>query len=297
MQAHGMSERRVCRLIGAERTSVRYRSRRPDDGVLRSRLRDLASERRRFGYRRLGWMLRREGAVVNLKKVYRLYREEGLMVRRRRGRKRATGVRAPIPLPQAVNQRWSLDFMADQLANGRRFRILTVVDDFTRECLATVVDTSLPGVRVVAELDLIVERRGRPAAIVSDNGTELTGRAVPAWAAEQAVAWHYIQPGKPVQNAFIEAFNGRLRDECLNETWFSTLAEARRIIEAWRIDYNTVRPHSRLGRVPPAVFAKASAPTMQRGGALRSIGGFAPHPVAPPSQEGSNQKQTQPIPG
>lgn len=205
MQAHGVSERRACRLIGAERTSVRYRSRRADDGALRSRLRDVAAERRRFGYRRLGWMLRREGEAVNLKKVYRLYREEGLAVRRRRGRKRATGPRAPLPLPLAANQRWSLDFMADQLANGRRFRILTVVDDFTRDCLATVVDTSLPGVRVVAELDRIIARRGRPAAMVSDNGAELTGRAVLAWAADQAVAWHYIQPGKPGQNAFIEA--------------------------------------------------------------------------------------------
>ena len=296
-QAHGLSERRACQLIGAERTSVRYRSHRPDDGSIRSRLCDLASERRRFGYRRLGWMLRREGAVVNLKKVYRLYREEGLTVRRRRGRKRATGARAPLPLPQAANQRWSLDFMADQLANGRRFRILTMVDDFTRECLATVADTSLPGVRVVAELERIVERRGRPAAIVSDNGTEFTGRAVLAWAADQAIAWHTIQPGKPVQNAFIEAFNGRLRDECLNEHWFSSMAEARTIIEAWRIDYNTVRPHDRLGRVPPAVFAMTGDPTMLRGGALRLTEGFAPHPVAPPSPQGSNQEQTQPTPG
>lgn len=233
---------------------------------------------------------------MNLKKVYRLYREEGLAVRRRRGRRRATGMRVPLALPQAANQRWSLDFVADQLANGRRFRILTVVDDFTRECLATVIDTSLPGVRVVQELDRLVAERGRPAAIISDNGSELTGHAILRWAAERAIDWHYIQPGKPVQNAFIEAFNGRLRDECLNESWFTSLAHAQRLIEAWRVDYNTVRPHGRFGKLPPAVFA-ASALATQRDGALRSTGGFAPRPVAPPSPTGSNEERTQAPPG
>jgi putative transposase len=274
-----------------DRTSYRYRPRRGDDGAVRARLHELAAERRRFGYRRLGWMLEREGTKVNLKKVYRLYREEGLAVRRRRGRRRATGSRGALTLPQSADQRWSLDFVADQLADGRRFRILTVVDDFTRECLAAVADTSLPGLRVVQELERIIAERGPPLLIVSDNGSELTGHAVLRWASEHRIAWHYIAPGKPTQNAFIEAFNGRLRDECLNESWFATLADARRIIEAWRTDYNTVRPHGRLGNLPPAIYATLSASAMQRGEALRSPEGFAPRPVAPPSLKGSNAEQ------
>jgi len=259
---------------------------------MRTRLRELAAERRRFGYRRLGWMLEREGVKVNLKKVYRLYREEGLAVRRRRGRRRATGTRGALALPQAPNQRWSLDFVADQLATGRRFRILTIVDDFTRECLATVVDTSLPGVRVAEALDRIIAERGRPLLIVSDNGSELTGHAVLRWASERRIEWHYIAPGKPTQNAYIEAFNGRLRDECLNESWFHSLSDARRVIEAWREDYNTVRPHGRLGKLPPSLFAAAAISPPQRGEALRSLQGFAPRPVAPPSPTGSNEEQT-----
>jgi putative transposase len=205
---------------------------------------------------------------------------------------RAIGTRVPLALPQAANQRWSLDFVADQLTNGRRFRILTVVDDFTRECLALVPDTSLPGQRVVRELDWLVATRGRPAVIVSDNGTELTGNAVLRWAAEHRISWHYIQPGKPVQNAFVESFNGRLRDECLN-----TLPAARALIEAWRVDYNTVRPHSGLGNLPPALYATLGAPPMQRDGALRSTGGSAPRPVAPPSPTGSNTERTLIAPG
>lgn len=235
-----------------------------DDADLRERLRDLAAERRRFGYRRLAWLLRREGTVVNLKKVYRLYREEGLAVRRRKGRRRAVGERAPMGLPSTPNQRWSLDFLADQLGNGRRFRILAVIDDFSRECLATVVDTSLPGMRVVRELDRLVALRGCPAAMVSDNGTELTGNAVLRWAQERGVAWHYIQPGKPMQNGLVESFNGRLRDECLNEHVFASLGEARALIEAWRIDYNTIRPHRRLGRLPPALYAARFDPSARQ---------------------------------
>lgn len=209
-----MSQRRACRLIAFDRTTCRYRSRRPDDGALRERLRALAGERRRFGYRRLGLMLEREGIVLNAKKLYRLYREERLAVRRRRGRRRAIGPRFPIALPQGPNQRWSLDFVSDALACGRRFRILTVVDDFSRECVATVIDTSLPGLRVARELDRLIAERSRPAMIVSDNGTELTSAAILRWAAARRVELHYIRPGKPVQNAFIESFNGRLRDEC-----------------------------------------------------------------------------------
>ena len=291
-RVHGLSQRRACRLIGLDVSSYRYRSRRADDGRLRERLRGLAAIRRRFGYRRLAWLLEREGTKVNLKKVYRLYREEGLAVKRRRGRRRAIGARAPIVVPQAMNQRWSLDFVSDQLANGRRFRLLNVLDDFNSECLAAIPDFSLSGLRMIRELEAIIAIRGKPAMIVSDNGTELTSNAVLRWAADQGIEWHYIAPGKPMQNAFVESFNGRLRDECLNEHVFTTLAEARRIVEAWRIDYNTVRPHGRLGRLPPAVFGATRRPEEQRDGTLRSIGGFAPRPVAPPSQTGSNDERT-----
>ncbi len=252
---HGYSERRACRLIGVDRTAFQYRARRPDDAGVRERLRELANERRRFGYRRLAVMLKRDGRRMNLKKVYRLYKEERLTVRKRGGRKRALGTRAPMTMPQDANQRWSIDFVQDALDDGRRFRILNVVDDFTRECLASVLDTSLSGVRVVRELDRLCSVHGRPAMIVSDNGTELTSHAVLRWVEETGIEWHYIAPGKPVQNAFVESFNGRLRDECLNEHVFRSLAQARGIVEAWRIDYNTVRPHSSLGGLAPSVFA------------------------------------------
>jgi len=199
-------------------------------------------------------MLAREGQRMNHKKLYRIYREERLMVRRRRGRKRALGTRAPMVLPSRINQRWSLDFVSDTLSDGRRFRILCIVDDYSRECLAAVVDTSLGGVRVVRELERLVEERAKPDTIVSDNGTELTSGAVLRWATRR-IGWHYIEPGKPVQNAFIESFNSKLRDECLNEYVFSSLAEARAIIEEWRQDYNHLRPHSSLGTLTPVEFA------------------------------------------
>lgn len=249
------SQRRACGLVGIEPKTYRYASRRPDDGAVRQRLKELALERRRFGYRRLHILLRREGIILNRKKLYRLYREERLTVRKRGGRKRALGTRAPMATPQGANQRWSLDFVSDALASSRRFRILTVVDDFSRECLALVVDNSLSGIRVARELDRIVERRGPPCVVVSDNGTELTSRAILSWQEERGVEWHYIAPGKPTQNGFIESFNGRLRDECLNEHLFSNLAHAREIIEAWKIDYNTRRPHTSLGGLTPTEFA------------------------------------------
>jgi putative transposase len=241
-------------LIGVHPKTYRYVSKRSDDGDLRVRLHALASQRRRFGYRRLGLMLERQGIRLNAKKLYRLYREERLTVRKRGGRKRALGARAPMSMPQDRNLRWSLDFVADTLVSGRRFRILTLVDDFTRECLCLVVDTSLTGSRVVRELDRIIELRGCPRMIVSDNGTELTSNAILTWQHERSVAWHYIAPGKPMQNGFIESFNGRLRDECLNEHLFTSLKEARNIIEEWRIDYNNHRPHSSLNRLTPTEF-------------------------------------------
>ena len=219
---------------------------------------------------------------MNHKKLYRLYREEKLMVRRRGGRKRALGTRAPMELPHTINQRWSLDFVSDTLADGRRFRILCVVDDFSRECLATVVDTSVSGVRVVRELDQLILERATPSMIVSDNGTELTSLAVLSWASDR-VAWHYIQPGKPVQNAFIESFNSKLRDECLNEHVFRDLVEARQIIEAWRHDYNWFRPHSSLGALTPREFAD-----QQGDGPLEQVWGSADRPLAPSPHRGQN---------
>jgi putative transposase len=254
MERHGLSQRHACRLVEMDRSTLRYQGKQPDDSALRQRLRELAAERRRFGYRRLGWMLAREGHAMNHKRLYRLYREERLMVRRRGRRKRALGTRAAILLPHAINQRWSLDFVSDTLSDGRRFRILCVVDDFSRECLATVVDTSLSGVRVVRELERLGIERAMPQVVVSDNGTELTSGAVLRWTTGR-LAWHYIEPGKPVQNAFVESFNGRLRDECLNEHVFFSLAEARQIIESWRYDFNHLRPHGSLGALTPNEFA------------------------------------------
>ena len=201
-----VSERRACCVLGADRTSVRYRSIRPDDAAVRVRLRELAAVRRRFGYRRLHVLLAREGISMNHKKLRRLYREERLQVRRRGGRKRALGTRAPLALPQGANQRWSLDFLSDALAGSRRFRILAIVDDFTRECLALVADTSLSGMRVARELDTLITMRGRPDTVVSDNGTELTSMAILRWSQESRIEWHYIAPGKPQQNAFVESF-------------------------------------------------------------------------------------------
>src|ERR1700722_11845595 len=216
MERHGLSQRHACRLVDLDRSTLRYQAKRPDDSALRQRLRELAGERRRCGYRRLGWMLAREGHALNHKRLYRLYREERLMVRRRGRRKRALGTRAPILLPRAINQRWSLDFVSDTLSDGRRFRILCVVDDFSRECLATVVDTSLGGVRVVRELERLATERAMPQEVVSDNGTELTSGAVLRWATGR-LAWHYIEPGKPVQNAFVESYMdpARAQGQCL----------------------------------------------------------------------------------
>jgi len=257
-ETYAVSERRACHTTGTDRSSVRYRSVKADDAPIRERLRALSAERRRFGYRRLHIMLAREDIHMNQKKLRRLYREEGLQVRRRGGRKRAVGTRAPMLLPQGPNQRWSLDFVSDALDDGRRFRILCVVDDFTRECLGLVVDTSLSGLRVARELDAIIARRGMPNMVVSDNGTELTSIAILKWSQDRRIDWHYTAPGKPTQNAFVESFNGRLRDECLNETLFSTVRHARAVLAAWKFDYNHHRPHSAHGGATPVEFAEKS---------------------------------------
>jgi putative transposase len=277
--AHEMSERRACKVIDCDRMTARYRSRRPDDPYLRERLVALAKERRRFGYRRLLIFLHREGFAVNHKRLFRIYREERLMVRKRGGRKRALGTRTPMPGAALPNDRWSLDFVSDQFVSGRRFRILGIYDDCTRECLAAVADVSLSGRRVARELDLLITARGKPKTIVSDNGTELTSNAILAWTADAKVDWHYIDPGKPVQNAFIESFNGRLRDEFLNETLFTSLMQARLALEEWRCDYNAVRPHSGIDWLTPAEYAAQFSP--QRAQGASRFDGSAPWPVAP----------------
>ena len=252
------SQRRACALVGVAPKVYRHRSRKRDDSVLRTRLKVLAATRRRFGYRRLHLLLRREGFAVKHKKLYRIYREEKLGVRKRGGRKRALGVRAPMAMPEAKNQRWSLDFVSDALGDGRRFRVLAIVDDFTRECLALVADPSLSGVRVARELDAVIAVRGRPQTVVSDNGPKLTATAKLRWQQDTGVAGHYIQPGKPVQNAFVELFNGRLRDELLNETSFRSLAHAPEMLAEWREYYNGQRPHTSLKGLTPNEFAVRS---------------------------------------
>lgn len=259
VQAHyGLSERRACRLVGIGRSTLRYRSQpRPEEESLRRRLRELAAVRPRFGYRRLHVLLRREGVIVNHKRIERLYREEGLAVRRRNRKRVARDGRGRAAAPARPNQQWGVDFISDALAWGRRIRLFTVVDVFTREALAIEVDTSLPGGRVVRVLERLVLERGAPDEIVLDNGPELTGKAVDQWAYERGVWRRFIEPGKPFQNAFVESFHGRLRDECLDRHWFVGLNDARHTIEAWRQDYNQSRPHSALGYRPPQEFRQA----------------------------------------
>jgi len=278
VESHGMSERRACTTMAVDRSSVRYRSVRPDDAALRARLRELADQRRRFGYRRLHVLLRQEGHALNRKKTQRLYREEGLTVRRRKSRRRIAVARTPIPAPDGPNSRWSLDFVHDQLAMGRRFRVLNIIDDVTKECLVAVADTSLSGKRVVRELEALIARRGKPGVIVSDNGTEFTSTAVLKFTQDHKLDWRYIAPGKPTQNAFAESFQGRMRDECLNEHLFFSMNHARAVIGGWVHDFNTARPHSSLGYLTPSAFAETLRP--QRASALRQLESSAPMPVA-----------------
>jgi putative transposase len=254
-EAAGLSERKACRFFGISRSTVQYRSIRPADGELRTKLKGFADKRRRWGYRMLHVLLEREGHVVNHKRIYRLYREEGLQIRRRRKRKRSARPRRVMSVPETANERWSMDFVHDELASGRRLRCFTVVDDFTRESVAIDVRHSIPSERVAAVLDRVGELRGFPGSIVCDNGPEFTSRTLDQWAYDRGIELSFIRPGKPVENAFIESFNGTLREECLNEHWFLSLREAQREIEEWRIDYNEVRPHSSLGNLTPAQFA------------------------------------------
>ncbi|OWJ85439.1 IS3 family transposase [Haematobacter massiliensis] len=274
MKDHPISQRRACVLIGVDPKTVR-RERPPDNPEIREEMHKIAEKRRRFGYRRVGIMLERKGMIMNDKKLYRIYREEGLSVRRRRGRKRARGSRTPMPVPLRPNQRWSLDFLSDTFGACRKFRILAVNDDCCRENLALIADTSISGARVARELDALVRIYGKPACIVSDNGTEFTSKAILKWANEKGVEWHYIDPGKPQQNGYIESFNGSLRDECLNEEIFDSLADARRKLALWRYDYNNVRPHSSLGNRTPAEARRA----------LEQLDGFAPGALAQPETD------------
>jgi putative transposase len=250
-----MSERRACGLADVCRATVRYQPRRVEDESVRQRLRELAALRKRFGYRRLGVLLKREGVLVNHKRVYRLYREEGLSLRRRKRKRLTSEGRGQGEVARGPDEVWSLDFVSDCTAQSRRLKLLTVVDTFTRESLAIEVDTSISGERVARVLDRVIGERGaQPDEIVMDNGPELTSRALDQWAYERGVRLRFIAPGKPVQNCFIESFNGRLRDECLNQHWFWSLADARQIVEDWRLDYNRARPHSALGGLTPEEY-------------------------------------------
>jgi putative transposase len=219
-------------------------------------LRELAGQRKRFGSPRLHILLKRENLVINHKRTERIYCEEGLSLRRKRRRKGAAGTRLVMPSPQRPNQRWSMDFVTDSIVAGRHFRALAIVDDYSRECPAIEVDTSLGGTRVVGVLERLSETRGLPEAITMDNGPEFAGRALDEWAYRKGVKLNFIRPGKPIENAYAESFIGRLRDECLNENWFINLKQARDIIETWRIDYNEVRPHSSLNDRTPMEYAE-----------------------------------------
>jgi putative transposase len=256
------SERRICELMEIPRTSYRYRSRR-DDSSLRERLLELAREKPRYGYRRLHVLLHRQESAerINHKRVWRVYRDLGLSVRRTRRKRLARALR-PRPILTAPNQEWAIDFASDVAASGRRLRIFSVVDCYTRECLTLEVDTSLPSRRVTRALAGIIETRGAPVAIRSDNGPEMSSRHYLAWCIEKRIDAVHIQPGKPTQNAHVESFHGRLRDECLNVSWFWNLFDARNKIAAWRAEYNCERPHSALGYLTPQEFAgRAASPS------------------------------------
>jgi putative transposase len=255
-EQHGISERRACRLTALARSTQRRKLQGKADDDDKERLQQLARERQRFGYRRLTALLRREGRSINHKRVYRLYRELGLAMRRRK--RRHSGQRLAAAATTGVgrpNQRWAMDFVSDTLAQGRTFRVLTILDEYTRECLAIEADTSLPGLRVIRVLEQLVHTRGLPDEIHVDHGPEFVCRSVRSWCEKHRVLLRYIEPGRPMQNGHIEAFNGRFRDECLNANWFLNLVTARTQVESWRIDYNQARPHSALGYLTPNEFA------------------------------------------
>lgn len=255
----GLGVTRACGLVGISRSLYRYRSCRSPALELKGRIAELAAQKRRYGYRRIQVLLRREGWSVNHKRTYRLYREQGLMVRKRKRKRIGIAERLVLPRPTAPNQSWSMDYVADGLIDGRKLRVLAIVDDYSRECLTLEVDTSLPGTRVVKVLERLADLRGLPRSITVDHGPEFEGQALDAWAYKRAVRLAFIRPGKPVENAYVESFNGRFRDECLNEHWFVSMQHARSMIEAWRIEYNTERPHSSLNDLTPEEFRDAHA--------------------------------------
>jgi putative transposase len=246
-------------LVDISSSVYRYQPKPGNDKLLRHRLRELAEQRKRFGSPRLHILLKREGLVINHKRTERIYREEGLVLRRKRRRKGAAGARVIIPSPQRTNEKWSMDFATDSFVTGRRFRALAIVDDYSRECPAIEVDTSLGGRRVVGVLDKLAEIRELPEVITIDNGPEFASRALDKWAYRRGVKLNFIRLGKPIENAFAESFIGRLRDECLNTNWFMNLKHARDVIEYWRKDYNEVRPHSSLQGATPKEYAEITA--------------------------------------
>lgn len=255
MTSLGRSIRKSCILVGLSRASYDYKPVARKDTELREKIRELAYKRRRFGCPRIHLMLRREGLVINHKRTERIYREEGLSLRKRKKRKTAAMGRVILPAPERPNERWSMDFVSDRIVTGRRFRALVIVDDYSRECLAIEVDTSLGGRRVVNVLKKLSEVRGLPEVITIDNGPEFTSKVLDEWAYRCGVKLNFIRPGKPIENAYAESFIGRLRDECLNENWFINLNHAREVIESWRIDYNEGRPHTSLGGLTPMEYA------------------------------------------
>lgn len=262
MTSLGRSIRKACLLVGLTRASYDYQPVAGRDDKLRERIRDLAHQRRRFGCPRIHLLLRREGLMVNHKKTERIYREEGLSLRKRKRKKTAAMARVILPAAARPNERWSMDFVTDSIVTGRRFRALVIVDAYSRECPAIEVDTSLGGRRVVSVLDRLAETRGLPEVITIDNGPEFAGKALDEWAYRKGVKLNFIRPGKPIENAYAESFIGRLRDECLNENWFINLKDARNIIESWRIDYNEGRPHSSLGGLTPREYVENTGKTL-----------------------------------
>jgi putative transposase len=257
MQMHQLSQRRACKLAALHRSVGRYTNKMRDENQDKEKIREIALARPRFGYRRIHIILKKEGLRINHKKLFRLYKEMGLKVRKRGSRRRAVGTRITRIKASKINEVWSIDFMSDRLADGRKIRLLNIVDEYTRENLKIVVDTSLSGTRVVRELEELVNLRGKPHQIISDNGTEFTSMAVLRWSESHSVGWHYIEPGKPMQNGTIESFNGRVRDEFLNQHWFMSLKEVKELAEGWRKDYNGHRPHSALCGLTPEEFKRA----------------------------------------
>lgn len=258
IERHSLSERAACRLVGISRTGYRYKAKPRDDEPLRSRMKELATEQSAYGYPLLHGLLRGEGLVVNRKRTYRIYTEENLQVRTKK-RKKLQRPRVPIAVPSGPNERWSMDFVSDRLGNSRGFRVLNVHDDGAKDVVGQLVAHSISGHQVARFLTQLIEERGAPKHIVCDNGTEFTSKAMFFWSRDSGVKLSFIQPGKPTQNAFAESLNGRFRAECLNQHWFRSLEEAKEIINAWRYQYNHIRPHSALGYVPPAVHAKRAA--------------------------------------